>query len=64
MVVEDKTGNLVNLAVGDRVRPRGPTRDNLTYGYVREISNCRAAVYWPEIRDLGFGWRPHDLVRL
>lgn len=46
---------------GDRVEPIGFTRDDLTYGYVREITRGRGyRVFWPELGETGDGWQDHD----
>lgn len=47
--------------VGDRVVPIAYTKDDLTYGYVREVTPDRGyRVYWPEISTDGDGWWDHD----
>lgn len=47
--------------VGDRVVPRGYTRDGLTYGYVRGTDHRGYVIHWPEIGDVGGGWSDTDL---
>jgi hypothetical protein len=43
------------IQVGTRVKPRGeaPTKNDITYGYVRAISGDDVWVYWPEIKSEG-----------
>lgn len=42
------------LKIGDKVAPTVSTKDNLTYGYVREmLGDERVRVYWPEIKSAG-----------
>ena len=53
------------IEIGNWVRPVGPTRGNLEIGVVRERYNDHRGVaylvYWPELDEIGAGWREHDL---
>lgn len=64
MKVFHKTGSVVELKPGMRVRPIGPNRNGLPYGYVQKVDpeHGRAAVYWPQIGITGDGWSAIDLM--
>jgi len=57
-----KTYKTNRFSKGDRVVPRGQTRDNLTYGYVRDVTDRGYLIYWPELGEAGTGWDDHDLA--
>lgn len=64
MKVFHKTGSVVELKPGMRVRPIGPNRNGLPFGYVQEIDSARgqAIVYWPQLGTTGGGWTGIDLM--
>lgn len=56
------------FSIDERVAPRAPTRDPITYGYVKQLGASHpqgpaVVVYWPEIRSRGV-WPVADLRSL
>ena len=64
-----KAAQTVALKINQRVRPKGFTKNALTYGYVKSFAHHSAHegpavyVYWPEIKSGGV-WPVADLIKL